>query len=192
VQSALVVPFVLSMVVWREPLRYGGIAGVILVVTGIIVLGRLGSDAGQSIKTGSRWLLLAVLAFGCIGLQQTFCSIPSHWTGWEDSAGLQVPLIMLFTALGWLCLKLRPMIHPDTGGGIFPVLGICVFTLLSFLCLFLSLRYLRTEQMTSVVFPLSTGVNIVVFALYGRMILGERLSLAGVGLVLSGILALSF
>lgn len=190
VQAALVIPFIANLVLWHAPVRLSGILGLLVVLGGIILLSRVKVKQTADAGTGGHWLVLTLAAFLCIGAQQTLCTYPSQWVGWEDTANLRPTLLVLMTAVGWFCI--RCFTRPTRGRGIFvPALALSVCGLSSSLLLFLAMDSLRSDQMTAIVFPAAIGTCIAGFALYGRFALREPVSWPGVACVVAGVTLLS-
>lgn len=182
-QSALVMPFLVGITLFAEPVAWPRLVGVGLVVVCLVLLGRAnhGGDGGR--VPARRWLWPALLGFACLGAQQSLSTVPSYWRGWEDAAHLRIPLTLTGSFLCYLTAALIARSRIDRRS---LVLGLAVsaITLGSLFLFYRGLDALQAVHMVSLGYPIAVGTAIVTFAAYSRLVLRERSSPAGtVGLL---------
>lgn len=131
---------------------------------------------------------LALIAFCFIGLQQTFCTVPSHWDGWRDVAGLRQPLVAsgAFLVFAGRAAWVRP--RPDRAAVMLGLILACISVLAENL-LFRGLDGLALVGRVSIGFPLAISICIIGFALFRGVLMRERftrLHLLGLGCGVAG------
>lgn len=175
-QSALAVPLVLGMLVWGEHVAWHRVGGVAVVLTSLMVFGRLRrKSAGpeeEAARGDGRWLSLALLAFVCYGVQQTLATAPSQWAEWSDAANLRLPLmfagVCLANAVIVACRR-----HPIQRRELKLAVILAGLALVSHFLMFVGLDVLGAVGVASIGFPLAIGTAIVGFALYSLLVLRE-------------------
>lgn len=192
-QCAMVFPFLAAVLVFGERPKVLQELGVGLIVLSLVLLGLSKPRAGQGQGgTGSAWLSWALLTFLLLGGVQVLASVPSHWKGWTDAAGLRTPAYLTGATLGYLATRLFRRSGGPTnvwrwavpyGAGV--VVGL--------ITIFASLDQMARVQRVGLVYPISIGVCIAGFAVYTALVLRERsaLSLSGIAAAVAGIALLS-
>lgn len=190
-QLALVVPFLANVLLWNEPMGLQRFAGLVLIALGVYLCGKSKEEGSPtSVQAKSRWVIPTFLAFACIGTSLSLCTLPSHWSDWEDSARLRVPLLMAFTCLGYLGLRgLAPRRERRNLWGYSAASA--AGTLAGCAILFVAMDRLEPVRMVALAYPVALGICIVLFALYGRFVLAEPLSRVGLAAAVSGLILIS-
>lgn len=188
VQSALVVPFVLGVVVWGDHVGPTGWGGLALVLAALPLLG---GTRGTPTPTG--WAPWVTAAFLCVACQQTMAGVPSRWPGWSDAAHLRPTLACTATAavqlLGAALTRSSVRRHD-----LLLALAYAVMLLASFTTLFAALDHLARLQAGAAVFPLAVGISILAFVNWHAVVSHEALDWRhrlGLGLLITGILAVA-
>lgn len=191
-QSALVFPFVLGVLVWNDTASAVNISGVVAILMGIIAMGVAQRKDSSAAGTSARaWLVIVLLAFVLLGIQQTLTTIPSRWHGWTDSARLRIPILMSGAMLSYVSasIVLRRLFRQKwlwRYG-----LALMCIALVSQVLLFKSLDMLGGVSRAALVFPISIGTCIISFSLYSAIVLREPPSTAryvGMGLGVVGVI----
>lgn len=193
VQTAMLIPFLSSLLFWKEKITLPGSAGITLLLVAIVLLSRGRKDAMMNAtqrRPSTGWLMMVIGAIVLIGSSQACQAVPSHWDNWQDAASLRVCFLSTGGALAntlWVLL-LRQRITTNTlrYGGMWAVLA-----LLSYYMLFQALDRLTSAGMSCFVFPIGQAVCMIGFALYSYWHLCERFRpvvLCGMGCGVAGIL----
>ena len=189
-QSAMVCPFAAGMLFFGESASLLRITGMLLLLAGLVPLGRsLHGGAGEG--SNGRFPLPAFLAFGLIGLQQTLTLLPNRLPDVDEAAlSWRIPLYSL-CGLGWIfaVLKFRE----------FGVRGILPLALLNGALaaagqwtFFRSLDLLADCGAAGLAYPLAVGSSVALFFLYSIWFRRERPGLSGVAGVLLAVLGMIF
>ena len=133
-----------------------------------------------------------MLTFVLLGGVQVLASIPSHWKGWTDVAGLRTPAYLTGASLGYLCTRLS---RKDSKGqavwrwAVPYAIGVVV----GLVTIFAALDRMGQFDRVALAYPLAIGVCIAGFAIYTALVLRERsvLSLSGIAAAVAGIALLS-
>jgi len=188
-QSALVVPFLASVILWGKHGTAGQWTGTALIAGGILI-----PVAGKC-EDFRLWLRPALLAILLFGIVQTLYLVPSQFPECRDAGNLR-PMLAAFGGLtGWELVRrgVRGRFLGDR-----PTLVLALFmsvlSLVGLKLFFLSLDHLARAGFGNVGIPLIVGCNIVGFSLYSLLILRERLSrieISGMLAILAGIAAIA-
>ena len=192
-QSAMVVPFLASLVFWHDRVIWNGSLGVGIIFFSILILG-FGRSREEKSGRDYVWLVLAICTFLCVGISQTLFTIPSRWQGWTDAASLRIPVSTLagFLLQAGILLRLRKF--PGRQAlltGFFQ----SIISIVGQRMLFAGMDILGSYGMVSVVYPLSVGVCIVGVSLYSLLIMKERFKItevSGIAAGLAGIILISW
>lgn len=191
-QSAMMIPFLASVVIWGNAVAGSGILGIILIVTMIGIMGAFQKNDNKQ-KYNHVWLLLSLSVFVMYGVQQTISTIPSRWYGWEDVNNLRVPLNMLG---GFLCQEIMFVWGKKrvTKSSLLYGAVAAAFILLGSHFVFLSLDTLSDSALLPFVYPLAIGLSIGGMSVYSYVFLKEKLrpmQITGLLLGLAGIILIS-
>jgi drug/metabolite transporter (DMT)-like permease len=176
-QSALVLPFLVGIVCFGEPLSAGRLLGVAGIIASLLAFGLVREGPPVLVTAvpehaSRRGFLLALAALLTLGSAQALMTLPSHLPALVDTAQLRVPLLYLghcVVYLGWW--GRRPELPHRR------ILGLAAFcsvvAIISTRLLFLGIDRLAQVQMASVGFPVAVGCCIVGFSLYSAWGLRE-------------------
>lgn len=172
-QSALVCPFVVGILVWRDDLQLTSLCGVLAVLCAIILFGMSANRSSEcNSHSGGRWLSVALLALALLGVQQTLTAIPS-WANWQDTARVRIPMLLTGSVIGYNTTRLifqRTLRLRKWGEGIL----LCVVVLVSQLLLFRALDMFASLSRAALVYPIAVGTCTTVFAMYSVFFLKEK------------------
>jgi multidrug transporter EmrE-like cation transporter len=188
-QTAMVIPFLASVLVWGDQVsavKFGGVAS----VAGAIVLLGLSRDRGRPGPLDVRWLATALLCLAVLGAAQTLFTVPSRWPGWTDAANLRIPLGALggLVVGGIVCVARG--IRPNRLALTYAACG-ALLTVISQNLFFDALDRLAASGLLFAAYPLAVGVCIVAFALYSRLALREHFGWGKAGGVALGLLGIT-
>jgi len=189
-QSAMVIPYLAGILFLGDPLRPGGVLGVLLIM---LSLASFFKDSQRSRVGGMGWFRFALLAFVLLGVQQTLSSLPSSWDGWSDAANLRPPLVLLAGAIPLtllVILRARPIDRRMVG----LALGYAVFIISGQVLLFRAMDCLRVEGRLSLAFPVALGTCIIFVSLWDIIVLRSgfsRLTLLGIVLGAAGVIMMA-
>jgi multidrug transporter EmrE-like cation transporter len=196
-ESAMVVPFAASLAIWHNPVALSGGIGVALVLATLVILGVKQEAPGADAQGAGRrrgWFPLALGAFLLLGVSEVFCTIPSRWAGWVDTANLRVPLMSLAPiVLAAIVVRVRRS-RFQRKNILVSCIGAAVGTA-STVLMFRGLDMPERCGYISIVYPLAVGVCITSFALYSWLGIKERFrarELAGIALGVVGIALLAW
>lgn len=191
-QSAMVVPFILSIVIWNDKVTASGIIGITFILLTLILLGSSKSNQTTQ-KTELIWYPIILLTFISISLQQLFSMIPSHWAGWADVANLRIPLSATTSFAIQIVLMLAMKKRPDRKialNALFQsslgIIGSKIF--------YTSMDLISPTGYLPIVYPLAVSICIVGVTLYSMFIIKEyfgRREVLGVVTGMAGIILIS-
>lgn len=186
-QSAMLIPFLASVVIWRESPGTFGWSGMGLLLAALVVMARgRRRDAGEAIDP--RWLLMALSTLVLLGSAQALFSVPSHWAGWTDAARLRTPVSLSAAATVHILVMIGTRQTLERRTMKLSVLWTAL-ALAAYVILFRCLDLMSAVGLSGVVFPIGIGTCVVVFACYSRFRLKEEFGLsdiAGIALALAG------
>jgi len=190
-QSAMIVPFVLSVAVFGDRVGAAGGIGMVLLFAMVAVLGARGGTA-RGTHTGRGWFLVVAAAFLSLGASQALSIIPQRWPGWTDTANLRIAVSSAFflatLALAWLVKGGRPI----KGRIALLALAHAALGFSGQVALFRAIDLLNPHGLVALCHPLSTGATILSFSIYSRVALGERFRTAATAALAAGLLGLLF
>jgi len=177
-QSAMVFPFLVGLLCWHEPVQPSGVAGICLIVTSLILLGRAQKPTTVNEPTDRQWFAYALLTFGLFGACQVLAAIPSHWPGWTDTAQLRPALYLTGSGVAyWLAGYVTAVPSRRSVGWL--AVGHAAAVVAALCTLFLAMDRLAPHDQLKVVYPITVGVCIAAFAIYASLHARERLGWAG-------------
>jgi len=96
-QSAMVIPFLAGVLLFREPPTLGRVLGVGAILSSLAVFGlaREHAEDARSPQAPRSWFPTALGALVLLGIGQALTSLPSHLPVLADRVGLRIPLIYL-------------------------------------------------------------------------------------------------
>ncbi len=196
-QSALVLPFIVGLAFFGEPVTVMRVLGVGAILTALIIYASTRSrapvTAPGAAPSDSSWFLKALSVMLIFGLAQSVMSLPSHLPALTDTARLRVPCFYLGFGLFYFVVWARHPLRPQPRTlGFAALCGVTAVT--STLLLFLALDRLAQAQMVSIGFPTGIGASILFYTLYSMAILREPFSLrhaVGMAVNLTGLVALA-
>lgn len=189
-QSAMLCPFAAGMIFFGERVTGIRIAGMMLLLSSLILLGR--SQGGGSAANGrSGFSTPAFLAFGLIGLQQTLTLLPNRMPGVDPAAlSWRIPLYSL-CGLSWIAAVLR--FREYRLAGVLPAALLNgALTAAGQWCFFRALDLLTPCGAAGIAYPLAVGSSIALFFLYTEWIRGERTGFVGRSGVLLAVFGMMF
>ncbi|MBN2642274.1 MAG: hypothetical protein JXR78_11510 [Victivallales bacterium] len=197
-QSALIIPFLAGIVLFGEACGFMRVLGLMLILLGMVlpVWSRRNRESSNSSGNGgSLWLKLALIAFVLFGIGQTFQSIPSYWTGWQDNACLRPTLGCVGSFVGivgsMIVFRSRLLLSRKM---LLLALLMAAQSVLSIRLFYVAMDHLAAHGMGSIGFPMIVGSCIFGFSIYSIFILKEKCNISGwvaLTLTVSGIFALS-
>ncbi len=195
-QSAMVVPFLASVLVLGDPFVPVKALGVGLVLGEVACFGlarkepRGPARSGRPVRLPVPWIVIALLSLAMLGVQQTMVLVPSYWPGWSDTGRLRVPLLLTGPLGGYAVLLAVRRVRPRRGN-LLPALLYASIGLPSQVFFFTGLDRLSRFDLAGLAFPLAIGACILSFALYSMTILREHISLLHAGGIALGLAGMS-
>lgn len=207
-QSALIFPFTVGILIFGQPLTSPRLLGLGLVVTALIFFAKAKNQAANAAekKLQKGWRFYALLAFGMMSIQQNLATSPSYFESCRELSPVLRALSMAsgsFTAATCMLLyqKFR---NPDTAQKIFrgwknPWLYIYTFgqqfygLFFAYLLFYPGMDAMAKSGSGAVCYPLMVGSCIVSFSLYAMLKLKEKVTraqLTALTLCILGLLAL--
>jgi len=176
-QSAMVFPFLASVILWHDELSTARVVGFLAILAGVAAIGRgravIAGD--HAARPGGRWFGLALMAFGLLGGQQVLTHVPNQWADWTDTANLRAAITFAAGALGYGVVTVWKRAWPGRREWLLALIGACI-GLASQGCFFSGLDCLSAIDLGAIVYPTAIGVCILTFALYSLLVLGEPTS----------------
>ncbi len=172
VQSAMICPFVMGMVFFGVAPTWNRLAGLGLVLAGILFLSRATPTRAES-RRG--WLLFAFGAFAASGTAQCLANLPSYWMHLEMSSELRAGLVQAGTIA--LFLVSTPFRRCKTGrrNCLKPILLLSAIQILSLFFLFYrGLNIVADHGCGSIGYPVAQGSCIAFFLLYNCCVLRQE------------------
>lgn len=188
-QSAMVIPVIAGIAIWRNPVSIANGFGVLAILLGVFAFGRRFSTGASHTRTEGKWLILTLSAFISLGLAQTLLSAPSYWEGWSDTGRLRVPVLLFSSTVTLMvvCLVTGRRVTRQCLlwgiGSAFSVFGVLFF-------LVCALDAMGAVQKAAFVYPSCIGISITVFAVYSAVCLREpfpKIAIAGVASIVVGL-----
>ena len=191
-QSAMVFPFLGSVVFLRDPSSPAQWAGLALVLAGLARFGR-GKPSGGAAGRGAGWWRLVLAAFVLVGISQFLRLVPGRAGFSPETLTWRLPLQAPPGMLFWLavCIAKKDWKPGEVWKSSLPY---SVVVVLGQICFYRAADAADALRATALVMPVSVGTCILLFALWCRFFRGERLSPGGwtaVGLDIAGIALLS-
>ncbi len=195
VQSAMVVPFLASVLIWREAVHWSGWIGVGCVLAAIAAMALQREQRNRETEASASWLPVVLLAFCILGAAQTLFSVSSRWEadGWRDVANLRPAVALTAACLTHVAFSLLTRRRPGRETLRFALVYV-VLALLAFKGLFLTLDRMAGVGLAGLVFPIGVGTLVTAFTLYSALWLREpftRLTRIALAFALGGVLLLA-
>ena len=192
VQSAMIAPFLMGMVLFGvepTPMR---LTGIVLVLIGILLFSRKRRETGRA---GSYvWLVPAFAAFAASGLAQCFANLPSYWRECAMSSEWRACLVQLGTMTAfWMALPFRRKKLRPEGTSSAVLLLAAVQILALFFFFYRGLNLVAEQGCGSIGYPVAQGSSIVGFLVFEMLVRkkeGSVLLFAAAAAVCCGILLL--
>lgn len=192
VQSAMIAPFLMGMVLFGvepTPMR---LTGIVLVLIGILLFSRKRRETGRA---GSYvWLVPAFAAFAASGLAQCFANLPSYWRECAMSSEWRACLVQLgtMTAFGMALPFRRKKLRPEgTWSAVLLLAAVQILALFFFF--YRGLNLVAEQGCGSIGYPVAQGSSIVGFLVFEMLVRkkeGSVLLFAAAAAVCCGILLL--
>lgn len=193
-QGGQTMPFVASVLIWQEKTSFVSWWGMVILLGGVIALAFARSRRQTQMDSGNRrYVLYALLAMLCYGVNQTLMCVPSHWVGYQDVGTLRVPLTFATVAMMGFILSSRPDITLIRR--ILPL--VLVYGLVSYGCfhsIYLSLDMLSGVHHAGLAWPIACGTGVVMYAVWEQIGMKRKTSARdwlAILLVVSGIAMLT-
>lgn len=190
-QCAMGLAFLATVVLWEETPGLLGYGGLVAMLGGVALLA--GGEKTARNQPNLRWVLAALGALLLIAASMVLSMLPSHWSGWQDAANLRAPLWLSLSAGIYVSAAAIRREWP-TRQHLAPGLLWAGSAVAAFWLLFHTIDRLSVLNCAGVLYPIGTGLSILLFALYSHFRLQEhynsRIRL-GLGLVTSGVAALA-
>ena len=180
-QSAMICPFAMGMVFFGVAPTLPRLAGIVLILTGIVLFSRSRGGHG-AVSSSGRWLLPTFSAFAVSGLGQSLANLPSYWTATAMGSELRACLVQLGTiSLFCASVPFRRK-KPSPRGTLRPVLLLSIVQILSlFFFFYRGLNLVAEAGSGSVGYPVAQGCSIAGFLVLGILTRRERFSLLSTG-----------
>lgn len=195
-QSAMVIPFLVSVLLLGDPFVPAKALGVAMVLGEVACFGLARKDrkkpdrSSRAVRLPVPWILMALLSLAMLGIQQTMVLVPSYWPGWSDTGRLRVPLLLTGPLIGYAALLAIRRVRPRRGN-LLPALLYASIGVPSQVLFFTGLDRLGRFDLAGLAFPLAIGACILSFALYSMTILREHISLLHAGGIALGLAGMS-
>lgn len=193
-QSALVIPVVMGVLLWKDHLRIANTIGLLIVLGSIVLFGNKNEHPKEA--TGSSavaWLSVVLLSLAFLGAQQTLTTVPSRWADWRDLTNLRIPALWSGSAIAYNLLALG-MRRRVAFGAWREASILCAVSLISSLMLFHTLDIFAASSRAALVYPAAVGTCCIAFSLYSLFVLKEestRYQIAGMALGCVGVVMVS-
>lgn len=191
-QSALIVPFFAITVIYSEPWDLLKLLGTGIIVAGMITVAARNGGKNQTDAPNPKYgMVLAVAAFGILGLAQSMTSATSFMS--YTDPGVCRPFLIgigsLFASVaGKIFLKDKGFFLPKK---LLPVVFlVAVQGVLGQTMQFYALDRLKSCGMNGIFFPIAIGLCIAGYAVWSVLFFKEKVSrlfVAGVSVILAGI-----
>lgn len=191
-QGGLAVPFVATVMIWKEKTGLFSWFGLFLIIAGVALLARTRNSAASKIPSRG-WVFWSLAAMTCYGMNQTLMSVPSHWPGWTDVAHLRLPMTLGVVGIAGILCSPRPDLQTIRRllPWVFPYgLVICA----CFAMVYMGLDRLSVAGCAAVAWPLACSTGIVGYALWEHVMQRRHVAMMevfGIAVVVAGISALA-
>ena len=198
-QSGLIGTFLMGMIFFGEKPSLPRVAGALLILCGVLVMGLAKDRKSPGGQGGKAWLLFSLCAMLLSMITQCCNTLPSYFPEIGENGASVLTLGMYCGGLlGFAFTTLPGLIRKRDFGcrsewimaGILMILN----TSASLIFFYRGLDMLAKNGCAGLGYPLSIGVCVIGFSFYSLLILKEkfaRLSLIGLGAVCIGIIAVS-
>jgi uncharacterized membrane protein len=189
IQFSLLVPFGLSILVYREALELQAILGIVLIFSSIVffAVSKGSSDRSAAIPDARTWVLLAFSAlFSGIGMSMPRIFIALKPAGGAFTLAFYQGLTLVVLSAGGMILAWNKISWKKTGGILLVALSMGVTAVPTNAFITLALKYLKG----AIVYPLRNVTNILCVFVLSFLLFKERvrpLEAVGSALALAGI-----
>ncbi|HBN82729.1 MAG TPA: hypothetical protein DDZ89_02695 [Clostridiales bacterium] len=195
-ESCLVIPYLFSVIVWKDPTDLLGITGMALISVSIITIGITKEKGPDKQSITNKWFLFMIIAFVLGGAELTLYTLPNRIEGFEDIANLRPSIIQLGRLIMVLPFVVKNLKPKDLDKKIVVVsLTASVFHLLVSVVQFKAMDYLAQDQLMGILYPVSLGTYILLFTAYSHIFRKEKLrpvAWFSMSAIFAGILFLCF
>jgi len=197
IQSALIWPFAMGILIFGVEPRWTRLLGVAVVLVGVLMMGFTKSSREDGVPSSRRWLWGTILGFLVAGWTQCLGNVPSYWEQASQMSSVEKTLTMqLGNLVGCIALKWRSVFSKSAWNGLLvPVIVYTAFNILNqFFFYFNGLQKLTDIGAGSIAYPIGMGVCISGVFLYSACVLREKTSALGfcaLAACLSGIIIIS-
>ena len=192
-QSAMAVPFVCSVTFLGNPSTLSQWTGLALTITALALFAKGKPSKGPDVNGAAYWRLV-LGAFALLGAAQFLRLIPGYAGFSKETLTWRLPLMSPVGAVVWIAACATKRIWKPRS--VWKVSVACaVAVVLGQTCFFAATDAADALRATSLVMPVATGTNILLFALWCRFVRREQMSRAGwlaVALDVAGIALLSW
>ena len=179
-QLGFIIPFLASGLFWGEKITWLNLTGVLIEACAIILLFTNGKDRSPDMAAERKRLLIALGAFLLLGFSQLFYIYPSL----PQNAALKLPasassFFSLFTnMLSFLVIMLSGKKNLPVSWRIQIPFSLAWGTIAAaaFFILFHTFRLMGENGQAGLVYPIASSTEILLFTLFTRVRLKERLS----------------
>jgi drug/metabolite transporter (DMT)-like permease len=193
IQFSLLVPFGLSILIYRETLELQAILGIVLIFSSIVffAVGKGSSAHGAAVPDARTWVLLALSSlFSGIGLSMPRIYVALSQSGGAFTLAFYQGLTLVILSAGGLLLGWNRSRGKRTGGILLVALSMGVTAVPANAFITMAVKYLRG----AIVYPLRSVVNILCVFILSFLVFKERvrpLEAVGSGLAVVGIVLVS-
>jgi drug/metabolite transporter (DMT)-like permease len=173
IQFSLLVPFSLSILIYRETLEPQAILGVVLIFSSIVffALGRGSSGQDSAIPDARTWVLLALSSlFSGMGMSVPRIYIALNPVGGAFTLAFYQGLTLVILSGAGLLLSWKKNPRKNTGGVLLIALSMGVTSVPSTAFITMALKFLRG----AVVYPLRSVINILCVFILSFLLFKER------------------
>ena len=194
-QSAMIIPFLYSIIVFNESITLFKTVGIALIILSFIAFG---TGQSNSIKNDYKspfkfWFSLAISSFLIIGIHQILTLLPIYWPNWTDSSNMRVPLLFTGFSIGYIFIFFTHKTKIEKRSILFALMLIPL-ALPSQFIFYRGMDIFAKLNIVSVAYPLAVGTNIIAFVIYSLFFLKEKspkIYIAGVLIGVSGLMLLA-
>ncbi len=186
-QCAMMLPLLAAVVFFGEAPRAANWAGAAAILAGMALLAVSKTGKHDAERFAKNWLLMAYGVFLVVGASLTLTTLPSQWSDFKDAANLRLPVAFSASALYLLTQTLSQGMRSFTGRTVLLGLLYSVIVFTGQVFLYKSLDTFALIGKVGVVYPIATGICVVLFSIYSVVFLKEELK----GSLLAGMIAIS-
>lgn len=176
-QSAMVLPFLSSVLFLGENISPESFCGIVLIFAGMLV-SSLPELCSRETKNDRSWFVYAFAAFVLLGVSQILMSLPSHFDNGGDPAQARTFLVYCGGTVFFLTVIIFPGKEKFRFSKILAAGGVVtgIFNTISMTMIFKALDILAEHNLSGLVFSSAIAASLVVFWLYAMLTIKERRS----------------